>query len=92
MPQEPIRKTIPVTGMDCPTCTLIIEKKLKEIEGVQDVRANYMTNKVYITYDPSNAAIPAVEKTIEDLGYRVAYKKYESLWNKLIRRIKGKKT
>lgn len=91
MSQEPVRKTIPVTGMDCATCTLAIENKLREIDGVQDVHANYMANKVFITYDPTRANLPAVEKTIEDLGYKLAYKRYESLWDRLIRRLRGKK-
>ena len=73
------RKVLPILGMDCPACALTIEKRLRKLEGVKEAKVNYMTQNVVVTYDPSKIGIPEIEKTIEDLGYRIAYKKYESI-------------
>jgi len=74
------RKVLPILGMDCPACAPAIEKRLEKLEGVKEAKVNYMTQNVAVTYDPSKISIPQIEKTIEELGYRIAYKKYEGLW------------
>ncbi|MCX6643301.1 MAG: thioredoxin domain-containing protein [Candidatus Bathyarchaeota archaeon] len=69
-------KEIPLTRMDCPTCVLTLEKAVKEIKGVKNVRGNYMRKILKVTYDPETAKLTAIEKTIENLGYDIAYKHY----------------
>jgi len=47
--------------------------------------------KVVVTYDPSKIDIPAIEKKIENLGYRISYKRYPSIAQRIhswIRRSK----
>jgi len=77
------RKVLPILGMDCPTCALTIEKRLKKLEGVKEAKVNYMTQSVAVTYDLNKIDIPKIEKAIEDLGYKIAYKNYESIGEKV---------
>lgn len=90
MEEEYRRKTIPITDMDCPTCALTIEKELKKLEGVKDARVNFLMKKVIVTYDPRKVGVPEIEKRLEDLGYGVAYKKYEGIFSKVARILLGK--
>lgn len=71
--------------MDCPSCVLGIKKGLKRLNGVNDARVNFMMGKVIVTYDPGKLDVPDLEKTIENLGYRIAYKRYESLIDKILK-------
>jgi len=72
-------KVLQILGMDCPTCALTIEKRLKKLEGIKEAKVNYMTQNLVITYDPNKIEIPAIEKAIEELGYKIAYKRYEGI-------------
>jgi len=65
--------------MDCPSCIANIEKELKKLEGVKEAQGSYMMEKVVVTYDSSKIDIPAIERKIEDLGYRISYKRYPSI-------------
>ncbi|HEY4523353.1 MAG TPA: heavy metal translocating P-type ATPase [Candidatus Paceibacterota bacterium] len=58
-----------VKGMHCASCSSIIEKTLKKIEGVQSVDVNYGTEKAKISFDSSKINPPALSGHIEPLGY-----------------------
>jgi len=90
MAKELSRKVIPVTEMDCPSCASTVEKELKKLEGVEDARVNFLMKKVIITYDPKKVGVPDFEKKLEKLGYKVAYKGYESIFDKMSRVFLGK--
>lgn len=55
--------------MHCASCSVIIEKTLKKVEGVQSVDVNYGTEKAKISFDPSKTNLPALSEHIEPLGY-----------------------
>ncbi|MDA3930904.1 MAG: heavy metal-associated domain-containing protein, partial [Prolixibacteraceae bacterium] len=40
-----------VFGMDCPGCQSALEKQIKKIEGVQEVKANWKKKEVIITVE-----------------------------------------
>lgn len=86
------QRDFPVSGMDCASCVLVIEKKLNEIEGVREAKANYLLGKVSITYDPERVLVSKIEEAIEKLGYRVSYKKYPGIKEKLSRVLGRKKS
>jgi len=90
MGKESSRKIIPVTEIDCPSCALTVEKELKKLEGVEDARVNFLMRKVVITYDPKKAGVPDFEKKLEELGYKLVYKEYESIFDKITRVFLGK--
>ncbi len=65
MSKEDVRTTISVTGMDCYSCVLSIEKALKKLDGVEDARVNFLMKKVLIDHDPQKVDVHVLEKTIE---------------------------
>jgi len=77
------RKTIPITVMDCPSCIVNMEKELRKLKGVKEAQGNYIMEKVVVTYDPNEINVPAIEKKIEDLGYRITYKKYRTITERI---------
>jgi thioredoxin 1 len=84
-----IEKTLPITRMDCPTCIPLLEREVKQIEGVEEVRGNYMTKTLKVTYRPDRVQLADIEATIERIGYQLAYKKYPSILSKLKRFLIG---
>lgn len=85
MAREYRRKIIPVTRMDCPTCVATIETELAKLEGVEEVRINFLMKKIVIDYDADKVGVQELEETVEKLGYRISYKKYEGLLDKMSR-------
>lgn len=69
-------KTIPLIRMDCPTCIPVLEREIKQLEGVDNVKGNYMAKTLKVTYDPDRVQLTEIEAAIERLGYRIAYKRY----------------
>ncbi len=54
-----------ITGMDCATCTRILEKALKRQPGVNDVVANYVLDAAVVDYDPARTDEEALRKAAE---------------------------
>ena len=81
--EEYVRKTLPVNGMDCASCVRTLEKELKKLGGVRDANVNFLMKKVVITYYPERVGISEIESEIEDLGYRLGYKKYDNIFDKI---------
>jgi len=76
-------KTVPIVRMECPTCIPILEREVERLEGVEEVRGNYMTKTLKVTYDPDKVMLQEIEAAIERLGYRLAYKKYPSVISRI---------
>ncbi len=62
-------QTYRVKGMHCASCSSIIEKTFKEIDGVQSAEVNYGTEKAKVSFDPSKTNPQELSKHIEPLGY-----------------------
>ena len=67
---ERYRVIVSVTGMDCVTCALAIEKQVKKVKGIKDVKAAIMLNKVFIDYDPNFVDSATIKKAIDKTGYK----------------------
>jgi Cu+-exporting ATPase len=63
--------TLPVSGMTCAACVRKVEKILRGLPGVQEATVNLSAAKAGVTYDPSQVALPQMEKAITDIGYEV---------------------
>lgn len=63
--------TFNVEGMSCGHCKMTVEKALLAVSGVKDVVANLKDKTVKITYVDGKVALPDLEKTIADAGYKV---------------------
>jgi copper chaperone CopZ len=58
-----------VREIDCKACSLAIEKQVKKLDGVKDVKTSVMLNKVFVYYDPSKIDIPTIRKAVDKTGY-----------------------
>jgi len=47
--------------------------------------------KAVVTYDPNEIDVPTIEKKIEDFGYRISYKKYRGITERICSWIKRSK-
>jgi Cd2+/Zn2+-exporting ATPase len=57
--------------MDCASCADSIEKSLRHLEGVQDVRVDVMGGRVDVTYTKATLARGDLAGAITRVGYRV---------------------
>jgi len=67
--KDKARVVFAVREIDCKTCSLAIEKQVKKLNGVKDVKTSVMLNKVFVDYDPSKIDIPAIRKAVDKTGY-----------------------
>lgn len=59
-----------VIGMSCINCKHVIEKQLKDKEGIIKFNLNYMTDKVIVEFDPQLTNNEKIKETLEKSGYR----------------------
>lgn len=62
-------QTYNVKGMHCASCSSVIEKTFKKVDGVQSAEVNYGTEKAKVSFDPSKTNPHDLSKHIEPLGY-----------------------
>jgi len=67
---EKSRVVVSVTNISCVTCALAIEKQVKKMKGVGDVKTAVMLNKVFIDYDPKLVDSATIRKAIDRTGYK----------------------
>lgn len=58
-------------GMTCTSCENSVKTKLKKVDGVKDVIADYKTNTVKASYDPEKTNPEKIKETITAAGYEV---------------------
>jgi Cu2+-exporting ATPase len=63
--------TIKVQGMTCHHCEMTVEKALKEIENVRDVKANREKGIIEIRYE-NEIELPKLKNKIIERGYKVS--------------------
>jgi len=60
-----------VGGMHCSLCTQSIERALRRLDGVDEVRVSLAHEEVLVRYDPVRVPAAALTDTLRDLGYTV---------------------
>ena len=63
--------TIPIAGMHCRSCELLIEEKLQEIPEVVQVEVKYKKGTADIFYDAQKPNSQEIETAIREAGYTV---------------------
>ncbi len=66
------KETLVVQGMTCSHCEQTVEKGLRELPGIEKVKADHKQNQVVISFKGDTLDKEAVRKKIVDLGYEVA--------------------
>ena len=64
------RASFAVDGMGCTACATVIEKKLKDLAGVQSAIVSYEQKRATIEFDARKVTIAQLEQAIQDAGYR----------------------
>ncbi|MXV75987.1 heavy metal translocating P-type ATPase [Candidatus Poribacteria bacterium] len=62
---------LPITGMNCESCTSIITQNLKKMDGVLVVEVSLATEYAAVTFDTSTLSEEAIVNKIRDLGFDV---------------------
>jgi Cu2+-exporting ATPase/Cu+-exporting ATPase len=55
--------------MHCASCSSLIEKIFKKVEGIESAEVNYGTEKAKVSFDPSKINPHDLSRRIEPLGY-----------------------
>ena len=69
-----IKKTFSIKGMHCASCVLIIEKSLKNTEGVSGANVNLVTEKATVEYDSSKTTDDKLISAVANAGYKAFIK------------------
>ncbi len=60
-----------ISGMNCSSCSGIIEKTLNEMEGISGAVVSHESGSADIKYDSDIVEPDAINLTIEELGFHV---------------------
>jgi len=71
VPAQVTQRTLEVSGMDCSSCADTVEKALRHMEGVEDVRVDVVGGRVSVRYAEGKLARGDLEAAITRVGYRV---------------------
>lgn len=73
--------TVPIAGMHCRSCELLIEKKLSEIPEVLRSVVNYKKGTAEIRYETQKPNMREVEETIREAGYAIGVSAKKSFFS-----------
>jgi len=58
-----------IDGLYCSACGWLIDRQLREVPGVQDVRLNTITRQLQVDFDRQSVALSQILAVIDQLGY-----------------------
>jgi Cu2+-exporting ATPase len=64
------RAQVPVQGMVCSACALLIEHQLRRERGVVQALVDFGASRAYLAFDPALTSLTRIERLIERVGYR----------------------
>ncbi|MBX9877249.1 MAG: cation-translocating P-type ATPase [Candidatus Obscuribacterales bacterium] len=62
---------LPIIGMDCSDCTMVVEHGIKRIDGVLSVSVSYVSNTLKVEFDSFKTNTAEIKERIKGLGYEV---------------------
>ncbi len=65
-----IEITVLTQGMRCSACAWLIDRALRQQNGVLDASANAVTGRVIVRWDPTRTKLSALMSLLDRLGYR----------------------
>lgn len=65
------KEIINVKNMFCPHCNTTIEKAVLTMEGIKNVKADYISGSVEVEYDTAQCSVEDIKKKIHESGYPV---------------------
>lgn len=67
---EAYTASIRIDGLYCSACGWLIDRQLREVPGVLDVRLNTITKQLQVDFDRDQVALSQILAVIDQLGYR----------------------
>jgi len=64
-----------VDGMDCEDETILIEKKMKSLKGLESFRVDLMTQNLHVRYDPGILSVQEIIKSVAETGMKARLEK-----------------
>jgi len=64
------KTTVPIQGMTCKSCEILLEEGIKEIEGVQKVKASSRVSSV-VVHTNDEPDIERIEKAVKKVGFEL---------------------
>lgn len=61
--------TLPVIGMDCASCSNIVNRAIKKTPGVSSSQVNLATEKADITFDETAVSLEQINDNVKKFGY-----------------------
>jgi sulfite exporter TauE/SafE/copper chaperone CopZ len=65
--------TIPIRGMHCRSCEILIENELKKVSGIEKVEVSYQNGNADLFYGKSIPASETIRQTIKNAGYDIGH-------------------
>ncbi len=72
---------LPIKGMHCRSCELLVEDGLKELPGVEKVEVNYSAGEATIHYQGEQPSDAALKKAVAKAGYVVGVDDVKPFFN-----------
>jgi periplasmic mercuric ion binding protein len=67
--------TLSVPGMYCEMCPATVSKALKNVKGVQKVRASFQSKEAVVTFDDAVTSVEQLTGATRNAGYPSSVKK-----------------
>lgn len=64
-----VKKSFSIKGMHCASCVRILERALKNVDGVTEATVNLATEKATITFDPQKVTDTHLSSAVANVGY-----------------------
>src|SRR3989344_2909297 len=64
------KKTFSIKGMHCASCVLVLEKSLKNVDGVSQANVNLATEKATVEYDSDKVTDKELVSAVSNVGYQ----------------------
>lgn len=75
---DTIKKTYPVLGLFCASCSANVEKALRGCKGVINANVNLPTSTAYVEYDPETCSDRQLQEAVRASGYDIIIEAPES--------------
>ncbi len=66
---------LPVSGMHCASCAMLIERTLADIPGITKAEVNSVSEKLSLEFNPSETPLETIAEKVHDLGYELVLPK-----------------
>ena len=74
-----MKQTIPVIGMACASCSANIQRKLNELDGINEASVSLPGRSALVDYDPEKISLEKMKSEINGIGYDLVIDKQTSV-------------